>query len=153
MNQRAKTMNRTMTVVIHAVISSFLIVLAGGTGLAQDDPPAPPVDLSDVSAEAMEIHRAGMLFDGHNDLPWTMRMRAGSSFDKVDIAKPTTFHTDIPRLRQGGVKAQFWSVYVPASTMTTGNALIQTLEQIQLVHDMCDRYPDVFELALTADDV
>lgn len=110
----------------------------------------PVVDISD---EAREIHMSGMLFDGHNDLPWAMRTKGGSSFDKIDIAKPTKFHTDIPRLKAGGLKAQFWSVYVPASTDRTGNALIQTLEQIQLVHDMCERYPDVFEMADTAADI
>ena len=106
-----------------------------------------------VTDEAREIHDAGMLFDGHNDLPWTLRMRADSSFDKVDISQPTEFHTDIERLVEGGLKAQFWSVYVPASTMAGGNAHITTLEQIDLVHRMCERYPEVFELALTADDV
>ena len=109
--------------------------------------------MAGVSAQAMEIHRSGMLFDGHNDLPWTMRMRGGSSFDQVDISRSTEFHTDIPRLRKGGLKAQFWSVYVPASTDLTGNALIQTLEQIDLVDAMCERYPNVFELARTADDI
>ncbi|MFK7768043.1 MAG: membrane dipeptidase [Mariniblastus sp.] len=107
----------------------------------------------EISKEAMEIHQSGMLFDGHNDLPWAMRQNAGSSFDRVDIAKPTEFHTDIPRLKAGGVKAQFWSVYVPASTDRSGRALIETLEQIRLVHDMCKRYPDVFEMADTAADI
>jgi len=106
-----------------------------------------------VSKEALEIHNSGMLFDGHNDLPWTMRRRADSSFDKVDIAQPTQFHTDIPRLKKGGLKAQFWSVYVPASTDVTGNALLQTLEQIDLVHEMVQKYPNEFEIAQTADDV
>ncbi len=106
-----------------------------------------------ITPEALEIHHTGMLFDGHNDLPWTMRARANSSFDKVDISQPTEFHTDIARLRKGGLKAQFWSVYVPASTMTAGNAYVTTLEQIELVHQMCQRYPDDFEIALTAGDV
>ena len=106
-----------------------------------------------VSPEAQAIHDAGYLFDGHNDLPWTMRRRANSSFDQVDISEPTEFHTDIPRLKQGGLKAQFWSVYVPASTDRTGNALLQTLEQIELVHAMVKRYPEVFEIARSADDV
>jgi membrane dipeptidase len=118
-------------------------------GLAQQ-PTKPTVDISD---EAREIHNSGMLFDGHNDLPWAMRTQGGSSFDKIDIAKPTKFHTDIPRLKAGGLKAQFWSVYVPADTDRTGKALIETLEQIQLVHDMCERYPDVFEMADTAADI
>ncbi len=106
-----------------------------------------------VSEEAKTIHASGMLFDGHNDLPWTMRAQANSSFDKVDIAKPTEFHTDIPRLKAGGLKAQFWSVFVPASTATTGNALVMTMEQIDLVDDMIKRYPETFEFAPTVDDI
>ena len=62
-------------------------------------------------------------------------------------------HTDIPRLRKGGVGAQFWSVYVPAETAKKGTALADTLEQIQLVKTMIARYPDVFEQARTASDV
>ena len=106
-----------------------------------------------ISSKALEIHNSGLLFDGHNDLPWAVRSQGGSSFESLDIAQPTSLHTDVPRLRAGGLKAQFWSVWVPAGTDRTGNALLQTLEQIQLVHDMCDRYPDVFELADTAADV
>lgn len=116
-----------------------------------------------LTDEAIEIQNSGMLWDGHNDLPWAIRGIADSSFDNVDISKSTlglkrgdreiNMHTDINRLRKGGVKAQFWSVYVPAGTMTQGSSHITTLEQIDIVHDMCKRYPETFELALTADDV
>ena len=56
------------------------------------------------------------MFDGHNDYPWEVREKAGKDPAKLDIRgrQPATM-TDIPRLRQGGVGAQFWSVYVPAS--------------------------------------
>jgi membrane dipeptidase len=60
--------------------------------------------------------------------------------------------TDIPRLRAGGVGGQFWSVYVPASYQGQ-KAVTATLEQIDIVHRMVDRYPDIFALALTASDV
>jgi membrane dipeptidase len=61
-------------------------------------------------------------------------------------------HTDIPRLRAGGVGGQFWSVYVP--TKLSGPEAVQaTVEQIDVVHRMCARYPETFELALTAADV
>ncbi len=106
-----------------------------------------------VTKEAQEIHGSGMLFDGHNDLPWTMRRAADSSFDNVDISQPTRFHTDIPRLKKGGLKAQFWSVYVPAGSAASGNSLLQTLEQIELVHKMVKRYPDDFAITRTADEV
>src|SRR5438552_590596 len=111
----------------------------------------PPVVLTD---EGRRVHFKSFVFDGHNDLPWEMRTKADNSFDKRDIAQPQPkMHTDIPRLRAGGVKAQFWSVYVPAETAKKGTALSDTLEQIQLVKTMISRYPDVFEQARTAADV
>jgi len=107
-----------------------------------------------VSEEAAKIHRAALLFDGHNDLPWEMREQVGGSFDKLDIAiEQATLNTDIPKLRAGGVGAQFWSVYVPVATMKSGTAMLTTLEQIDFVKRMADRYPETFAMAYTAADV
>lgn len=107
-----------------------------------------------VSDEARRIHSAGFVFDGHNDLPWEVRQRAGGSFDKADLAAGVPrFHTDIPRLRAGNVGAQFWAAYVPAETSKENRAFTMTLEQIAIIHSMVKRYPDVFEFAKTADDV
>lgn len=118
---------------------------------AQESETRKPVVLTD---EARKIHSAGMLFDGHNDLPWQMRKIGESSFSQVDIAKPQPqLHTDIPRLKAGGLKAQFWSVYVPASTDREGTALLQTVQQVELVKTMVATYPETFELASTAADI
>lgn len=107
-----------------------------------------------VSEEAKAIHQSSMLFDGHNDLPWQIWQIGESSFEKMDIAKPQPkLHTDIPRLKTSGLKAQFWSVYVPVETADTGDSLLKTLGQIDLAHKMVKKYPDVFEMAQTADDV
>jgi membrane dipeptidase len=112
--------------------------------LVPDDPPP-------VSERAQKIHDSGLLFDGHNDLPWRLRESGDVTFTKIDIAKRLSDgHTDIPRLRQGGVKAQFWSVYVPGTQKDPARTVT---DQIDLVHRMIERYPDVFELALSADDV
>src|SRR6476660_9831261 len=128
--------------------SAAIAFLFATLALAQD---RAPVVLSD---EAKKIHFESFVFDGHNDLPWELRTKADSSFDKRDIRKAQpAMHTDIPRLRKGGVGAQFWSVYVPAETMRKGTALNDTLEQIELVKTMIARYPDVFEAARTAADV
>ena len=71
--------------------------------------------LPPVSERARRVHDAGMLFDGHNDLPWRLREAGDVSFEKLDIAQRlSSGQTDIPRLREGGVKAQFWSVYIPS---------------------------------------
>jgi len=93
------------------------------------------------------------LIDGHNDYPWALREKAQRNFEKLDIAKPQpTIMTDIARLRAGGVGGQFWSVYVPVE-LTGQTAVTATLEEIDTVHQMVQRYPDTFELALTADDI
>jgi len=99
----------------------------------------------DVSPRAARIHNSTFVFDGHNDLPYTLKKVASSSFAKMDIAKSQpTIHTDIPRLLQGNVGAQYWSVYVPASTAYRDAALLETLEQIQIVHAMIEQYPKTF---------
>lgn len=106
-----------------------------------------------VTDEAVRIHRLAPVFDGHNDLPWALR-KSGDSVSQVDLRKSQPdLHTDIPRLRAGGVGAQFWSVYVPVSTAMQDNALTSTLEQISIVRQMTEQYSDVFELALTVEDV
>jgi membrane dipeptidase len=102
------------------------------------------------------------LIDGHNDLPWEIRDRFGGDLGRIDLAAPTAglpvgadgapLMTDIPRLHQGRVGAQFWSVWIPADTK--GPPAVQmTLEQIDLVKAMCTRYPGDLAMAYTAADI
>jgi membrane dipeptidase len=93
------------------------------------------------------------LVDGHNDLPWELREAGSGDLDQTNLAAPVAFtHTDLPRIAEGGLGAQFWSVFVPATLQGDG-AVAATLEQVDLVRRMIRRYPDVLELALTAADV
>ncbi|HEY0555640.1 MAG TPA: dipeptidase [Thermoanaerobaculia bacterium] len=97
------------------------------------------------------------LVDGHNDVPWEYRKRVQNHMDRIDLRAGTAqldppMHTDIPRLRKGGLGGQFWSVYIPVE-LIGADAVQATLEQIDDVHRLAERYPDTFELALTADDV
>jgi membrane dipeptidase len=93
------------------------------------------------------------MIDGHNDLPWAMRVLAEYDMDVVDLAHSVPqLQTDIARLREGGVTGQFWSVYVPSS-MNGGDAVTATLEQIDFVHRMVRRYPDTFALARNVEEV
>jgi membrane dipeptidase len=88
--------------------------------------------------------------DGHNDLAWALRRKAGYDLDRIDIARPQPeLHTDIPRLRAGGVGAQFWSVFVPAS-LAGDHAVSATLEQIDAVRAIAARYPADLALPRTA---
>ncbi|KNY04104.1 dipeptidase [Microbacterium sp. GCS4] len=92
------------------------------------------------------------LIDGHNDLPWAVRNRADYSAEGLDdAAAPSPFQTDLPRMQQGGVLGQFWSVY--AEDEPGVDAVQYTLEQIDFVHRFVRRYPERLALAHTADDV
>src|SRR5580692_194023 len=110
-----------------------------------------PEKLPPISERARQVHAAGMLFDGHNDLPWRLRSEGDFGLSKFDLSKRLdSGQTDIPRLREGGVKAQFWSVYIPSEHPNPARTVT---EQIDLVHRMVERYPSEFEIALSADDV
>ena len=83
---------------------------------------------------AKRIQESALLVDGHNDLPWALRKANDMGLQKYDLNKiQLKFHTDIPRLRKGGMGAQFWSVYVPSTLMQSGEAVKVTREQIELV--------------------
>ncbi|MCY3773322.1 MAG: dipeptidase [Gemmatimonadetes bacterium] len=102
---------------------------------------------------AKALHAKVPLIDGHNDLPWQIRRKANRDVWAIDINEPQPdFHTDIPRLREGMLGAQFWSVYVPVS-MQGKEATRATMEEIDIVYQMIARYPDTFQLARTADEV
>ncbi len=106
-----------------------------------------------ISEKAKKIHASGYVWDGHNDLPWAAWERNDVRFEKIDLWNEPKLHTDIPRLRIGNVGAQFWSVFVPAKTRHAGTAFQSTMEQIDCVYALVRKYPNVFEIALTAADV
>lgn len=123
------------------------IALAAACAPAEEPLPEDPLE------RARALHAKVPLIDGHNDLPWQIRRKANRDVWTMDIAEPQPdLHTDIPRLREGMLGAQFWSVYVPAS-MQGKEATRATMEEIDIVYQMIARYPDTFQLATTADEV
>jgi len=88
------------------------------------------LEAQDFKARAIAIHRQSPLIDGHNDYPWALReLDPSRDFKSADISKPVPkLMTDVPRLRQGGVGGQFWSVYTPSS-MTDKEATRVTIER------------------------
>ncbi|TPQ18751.1 membrane dipeptidase [Streptomyces sporangiiformans] len=104
--------------------------------------------------EARELLREFPVVDGHNDLPWALRQQVRYDLDARDIAghQNAHLHTDLPRLREGGVGAQFWSVYV-RSDLAGDAAVSATLEQIDCVRQLLARYPSDLRAALTAGDM
>ncbi|MDX3799823.1 dipeptidase [Streptomyces sp. AK04-3B] len=103
-------------------------------------------------AAARELLREFPVADGHNDLPWALREQVRYDLDARDIAadQHAHLHTDIPRLRAGGVGAQYWSVYVRSDLP---DAVPATLEQIDCVRRLVARHPRDLRAALTAADM
>jgi membrane dipeptidase len=144
-----------LSLMLPALILVFLLRASADEKKSDSASPQPrtPVKLTE---EALRIHREALVIDGHNDLPWQFREKKDLSFRKIDLRqsqKALGLHTDIPRLVQGGVGAQFWSAYVPADTAKKGTAVRLTLEQIDVIKRMVAAYPDTFEMAYSADDI
>ncbi len=149
MTAHLKTIVTATFVMLWLALPAFVQVSRGEDAKKLAD--RAPVVLTDA---ARQLHSRSLVIDGHNDMPWEIRTSGSSSFNKLDISQPQPkLQTDIPRLRKGGVGAQFWSVWVPVEAGYRGEALSTTLEQIELVKQMVARYPDTFGLAFTADDV
>jgi membrane dipeptidase len=116
------------------------------------------VDHQPPAAELLDQARALLaehpVVDGHNDLPWALRGQVGYDLDQRDLAvdQSAYLHTDLDRLRAGGVGAQFWSVYV-RTDFAGDQAVSATLEQIDCVRALAARYPERLRLAFTADDM
>ena len=122
-----------------------LLVITAAEAAAQNDP---------ALERARKILRSVPLIDGHNDLAWEIRQSETAPMDVAayDLRTRTTGHTDLERLKQGQVGAQFWSIYVPGEVRDSGYARIQ-LEQFDIARRFIARYPERLALALTADDI
>jgi len=101
-----------------------------------------------TDAEVMRVHRSTLLIDTHNDVP----SRTVEGFDLG--SRSGTGHTDIARLKEGGVGAQFFAVYVGASYVNGNHSANRTLQMIDTVrHDIIERYPGDFVFAASAKDI
>ncbi|GAA0755483.1 membrane dipeptidase [Erythromicrobium ramosum] len=119
-----------------------------------------PVDPATATANAaLEV---APIFDGHNDVPNQLRARVANQINAFDFEDTThtgeahpqgaVMQTDLARLRQGKVGAQFWSVYVP-SNPDEPEAVQEVIEQIDVTKRLIARYPDALRFATTADQV
>ncbi len=107
----------------------------------------------EVAARASSIHAKAIVVDGHNDLPWRLRGLYGLDLEGVPFeVRGVDGHTDLPRLREGGVDVQFWAAWVPVR-FEGADAVRVAREQIDLIVRLVHRYPADLELALSAADI
>ncbi len=131
------------------------LVLLPLTLLSMATMPSSAAGQSDRALErAKKLLRSTPLIDGHNDLPWEIRQRKDAPKDVTvyDLRKTTEGHTDLKRLADGQIGAQFWSIYIPGEIKDSGFAKVQ-LEQFDIARRIIARYPDRLQLALTSSDI
>lgn len=140
-----------MTRAVRFCLSSLMaILLMGAPARAQESWPEPEPELLERARSLLE---QVPLIDGHNDLPSVLLDFAEGDLDRADISeRQVELPADLPRLREGRVGAQFWSAFVNVSFIPPGNALRQGLREIDMIHRLVNRYPDLV-LARTADDI
>jgi membrane dipeptidase len=140
-------MTRTPTL----LVAALMLLTSPAAAQSIDNAIAPG-----VQARIDRILRATPLIDGHNDLAEQLRENYALKVDGLasgtDQWKPHPLMTDMARLHQGRVGAQFWSVYIP-SEVTGDTAIRDTIEQIDIVKRMVKAYPKDVALAGTADDI
>jgi membrane dipeptidase len=129
-----------------AALALAAATLAGPAALAAQTDDA-------LLERARRLHAQYPLVDGHNDLPWQIRQKAGGDIARMDFqhALPAE-HTDVPRLRAGGKGGVFWAAYVPVTAIRDGGSAAFALDQIDLIKRMTEHSPDLV-FATTADDV
>ncbi|XP_059163134.1 dipeptidase 1-like [Physella acuta] len=137
--------------IIAAVVGVGVLALALGVGLGvglREDDSSP----KSRQRRAVEILANYPLVDGHNDLPWQYRTLVNNSVWKVDLNNWPEVHTDIPRIRQGQLGAQFWAAYVECKSQFK-DAVTQSLDQIDTIKKFVARYPNVFKFVTTSDGI
>ena len=159
---------------LRSLAPAFLLALMTGSAIATAPAAAQEVEGSVAQGDApsletdpaMQAAQAALsvapVFDGHNDVPIQLRARFDNQINDFDFADTSTtgethpqgrvMHTDIARLAEGRVGAQYWSVYVPAS-LSEPEAVRMTIEQIDVMKRLIDRYPGALRYVETADGV
>jgi membrane dipeptidase len=145
-------------------VAALACVAAPSIAAGQDRVSA-NLDQSDQSPEmqtALAALKVAPVFDGHNDAPIQLRSRFANQINEFDFSdtletadthpQGRAMHTDLVRLKQGHVGAQYWSVFVPAS-LDEPEAVLATLEQIDVTKRLISANSGALQLALTADDV
>lgn len=112
---------------------------------------AEPMKMTD---DALRIHKSAFVIDGHNNLMMKFAKQASGSIDSVDLTQPqSNLHTDLPRLKQGGVGAEVFATYVSTDAVKKGTAVRQTLEQIEQLGKLVGRSHGEIEFALSSSDL
>ncbi|MBP6003550.1 MAG: membrane dipeptidase [Pyrinomonadaceae bacterium] len=135
------------------IISALLLICFGLTAFGQTMPKDADAKLW---AQALKIHKKAIIIDGHNDITSPM---VDEDFDLASnsVGKfhkdGDPFHTDLARLKAGGVTGEFFSIYVSGTTLKTGGAMRRAMDLIDATNREVERHPAELMSCTTAADI
>ena len=98
---------------------------------------------------ALAIHRRAIVIDTHNDITTPM---ANDDYD-LGGDPPVPYRTSLARMKQGGLTAEFFSLYVKPWYVEHGGAARRTLDMIDAVYRAIERHPNDLMLATSVADI
>jgi membrane dipeptidase len=109
-----------------------------------------PTTATTTSDDVNTIHRRAIAIDMHADTPQRLLD------EQVDLSQRLTDgHFDSVRAREGGLDAQFFSIWVEPQLFGGGGrtAMKRADDQIAAVRALAERHPETWQFATTASDI
>ncbi|MGH9847300.1 MAG: dipeptidase [Blastocatellia bacterium] len=103
-----------------------------------------------LRARAARLHREAIVIDTHNDVTSPM---TDENYDLGARDPSGKIQTDIPRMKEGGLDAEFFAIYVDRKYVKEGGAARRALDMIDGVYEQARRHPESLEMAFTAADI
>src|SRR5262245_16549133 len=111
---------------------------------------SPGTDDAKLRERAMKLHRDAIVVDTHNDITSAI---TDEGFDLGARDTSGKNQTDIPRMKEGGLDAEFFAIYVAAKYAKEGGSARRAMEMIDGVYEQVRRHPESMEMAFTVADI
>jgi membrane dipeptidase len=133
-----------------ALLVLLCLLLALPVVTAQNKPANVSADDAKLRERATKLQRASIVIDTHNDITSAI---TDEGFDMGARDTSGKNQTDIPRMKEGGLKAEFFAIYVAAKYAKEGGAARRAMEMIDGVYEQARRHPESLEMAYAVDDI
>ncbi|HKQ72677.1 MAG TPA: dipeptidase [Blastocatellia bacterium] len=130
------------------LLSSLLLLLFVGCSLFTAE--ESQTDDAKLRERAMKLHREAIVVDTHNDVTSPI---TDEGFDLGARDTSGKIQTDIPRMKAGGLDAEFFAIYVAAKYAKEGGAAKRAMEMIDGVYEQARRHPESLEMAFSSEDI
>ncbi|MEP7342295.1 MAG: dipeptidase [Acidobacteriota bacterium] len=132
------------------MLTLLCLLLALPVATAQNKPANAPADDAKLRERAAKLQRASLVIDTHNDITSAI---TDEGFDMGARDTSGKNQTDIPRMKEGGLKAEFFAIYVAARYAKEGGSARRAMEMIDGVYEQARRHPESLEMASGVDDI